>query len=208
MRERGVAELVPVDDLTEAPGGGEGFDRGVSAWPQRITLRDGSEVFVRPLEASDAPELAAAIARLSPESRYRRFLSPVPRLSATHLRYLTDVDHHDREALVAFDPASGRGLGLARWGVLADDPGTAEVAVAVADEKQRLGLASALLHLLRQRAESEGLREVRAATQGDNRAALRLLKRFGFRRTRSEGGVTEFALALTSHPRRAGGQWT
>ncbi len=189
-----------MDGLTEAPNGGEGFGSGALVWPQRVALRDGSEVFVRPLEASDAPELAAAIARLSPESRYRRFLSPVPRLSATHLRYLTDVDHHDREALVAFDPLSLRGLGLARWGVLVDDPGTAEVAVAVADEKQRLGLASALLGLLRERAEAEGLREVRAATQGDNRAALRLLERFGFSRTRSEGGVAEFALPLTSHP--------
>ena len=165
-------------------------------WPRAIGLKDGSEVVVRPLESGDASELGAAIERLSPESRYRRFLSPIPRLPASHLRSLTDIDHHTREALVAFDPASRRGLGVARWGLLADDPGAAEVAVGVANDKQRLGLASALLRLLLDRAKAEGLREARAATQGENRAALRLLERFGFRRTRSEGGVIEFALAL------------
>ena len=173
---------------------------GDVAWPQTVTLKDGSEVSVRPLEATDAPELATAIARLSPESRYRRFLSPVPRLSASQLRHLTDLDHHGREASIAFDPSTGRGVGAARWGVFLDDPGAAEVAVAVDDEKQRLGLASALLGLLAQRAASEGLREVRAAAHGDNRAALRLLERFGFRRVGSGGGVTEFALPLDAHP--------
>src|SRR5215210_8733348 len=85
-------------------------------WPQAITLKDRSDVLVRPLEPDDAAELGAAIERLSPESRYRRFLSPVPTLPASHLRSLTDVDHHTREALVAFDPSSRRGLGVARWG--------------------------------------------------------------------------------------------
>ena len=172
-------------------------------WPRAMRLRDGSEVLVRPLESADASELGAAIDRLSPKSRYRRFLSPIPKLPAAHLRALTDVDHHTREALVAFDPSSRRGLGVARWGLLIDDPHAAEVAVAVADDKQRLGLAAALLHLLLERAASEGLREVRAATQGENRAALHMLERFGFTRTRSEGGVMEFAVALNTNWRRA-----
>ena len=168
----------------------------VPAWPHAITLKDGSEVRVRPLAPDDGPELAAAVERLSPESRYRRFLSPVPRLSPSQLRSLTDVDHHSREALIAYDPTSRRGLAVARWGVLVDDPNTAEVAVAVADEKQRLGLASALLSMLLERARAEGLHEARASTLADNRGALRLLDRFGFRRTRTEGGVLEFARSL------------
>jgi GNAT superfamily N-acetyltransferase len=180
---------------------GEGDPAGSPRWPQAITLKDGSEVRVRPLEMGDGPELAAAVARLSPESRYRRFLSPVPRVTPSLLRSLTDVDHHSREALVAFDPVSRRGLGVARWGVLVDDPGIAEVAVAVADAKQRLGLASALLCLLLERARAEGLREARASTLGTNRAALRLTERFGFRRTRSEGGVLEFARRLDGRSR-------
>lgn len=184
-------EAAPFSELNRAP-----MSATPDQWPRGIRLKDGSEVLVRPLEPEDASELGAAIERLSPESRYRRFLSPIPRLPASHLRSLTEVDHHTREALVAFDPSSRRGLGVARWGTLVDDPDVAEIAVGVADEKQRLGLASALLRLLLDRARSEGLREARGTTQGENRAALHLLERFGFRRTRSEGGVMEFALAL------------
>jgi hypothetical protein len=63
-------------------------------------------VAVRPIEPGDKAGLAAAFERLSDESRYRRFLSPHGRLSQAELRYLTEVDHHDHEALVALDPAT------------------------------------------------------------------------------------------------------
>ena len=73
-------------------------------WPRAMRLRDGSEVLVRPLESADASELGAAIDRLSPESRYRRFLSPIPKLPAAHLRALTDVDHHPERLLLPSTP--------------------------------------------------------------------------------------------------------
>ncbi|MGZ4247911.1 MAG: hypothetical protein ACXVUE_06340 [Solirubrobacteraceae bacterium] len=47
-------------------------------------------------------------ARLSPESRYRRFLAAMPELTEEMVGYLTEVDHHDHEAIVALDDQSGR----------------------------------------------------------------------------------------------------
>ena len=44
--------------------------------PQRLTLRDGSAVDVRRLERADRAGLAAAIGRLSHESRYQRLATP------------------------------------------------------------------------------------------------------------------------------------
>ena len=41
-----------------------------------------------------------------PGSRYRRFLTPMEKLSESQLTYLTDVDHHDHEAMIAFDLAT------------------------------------------------------------------------------------------------------
>ena len=41
--------------------------------------------------------------RLSPESRYRRFLAPMPELSEAAVRYLTEIDHHDHEAMIALE---------------------------------------------------------------------------------------------------------
>ena len=56
-----------------------------------------------------------AYERLSDESRYRRFLSPHKQLTDAELRYFTEVDHHDHEALVAGDPESGEWVGVARY---------------------------------------------------------------------------------------------
>jgi hypothetical protein len=52
--------------------------------------------------------------RLSSESRRSRFLGLKTELSATEVRYFTDVDHHDHEALVAISLVDGRGVGIAR----------------------------------------------------------------------------------------------
>ena len=43
-----------------------------------VALRDGSEVELRPLEPDDRERLVRLFYRLSPESVYRRFMSPIP----------------------------------------------------------------------------------------------------------------------------------
>src|SRR3954447_10758158 len=83
---------------------------------------DGASLAVRPLERTDRAALAAGFARLGPETRYRRFASPVPRLPERQLDRLVDLDHHAREALVASDPLTGEGLAVSRW---APSPGAA-----------------------------------------------------------------------------------
>ena len=70
---------------------------------------------LRPIEAADRDGAAEGFERLSPESRYRRFFAPMPRLSERDLDYLTRVDHHDHEALVALDARTGDGVGVARF---------------------------------------------------------------------------------------------
>jgi hypothetical protein len=58
-----------------------------------------------------AQRFVEAFERLSDRSRYRRFLSARRRLSTVEVRYLTEVDHRDHEALVAIDAESGSGVG-------------------------------------------------------------------------------------------------
>lgn len=141
-------------------------------------LRDGSIVDVRPIAPSDKQQLGDAYAELSAASRYQRFLiSPGSRLSAERLAYLTEVDHHDHEALVALEHDSGRGVGVARFVRLADRDEAAEVAVAVADDWQRQGLATLLLELLSDRARAEGITHFTALLLADNREALDLIER-------------------------------
>ena len=68
-----------------------------------VVLRDGSAVLIRQVQSADAPLLADGFARLSDASRQMRFLTKKKELSPAELRYFTDVDHHDHEALGALD---------------------------------------------------------------------------------------------------------
>jgi hypothetical protein len=74
-----------------------------------VALRDGSSVVVRPVRPEDRELLLAGFERLGPESRYQRFLAPLAELTDDIVTYLTDVDHHDHEALAAIDAATGEG---------------------------------------------------------------------------------------------------
>ena len=144
-----------------------------------VRLRDGSEVLIRPIEPGDREQLAAEFARLSPESRYRRFLVPMTRLTDDMLDYLTEVDHHDHEALVALDPASGEGAGVARYVRLEDRPDVAEAAVTVADVWQGRGLGTLLLELLAGRARQEGITRFTALMLAENTDMMELLENLG-----------------------------
>jgi RimJ/RimL family protein N-acetyltransferase len=117
-------------------------------WPERVALRDGSEVAVRPIRATDKARLRAGFERLSAQSRQRRFLVAMPRLSPRLVRYLTEVDHHDHEALVAVGVDDDEPIGVARYVRSEDDAQAAEVAVAVADHWHGRGVATELLRRL------------------------------------------------------------
>ncbi len=139
-------------------------------------LRDGAEVVIGPLRADDAPLLADAFGRLSEESRRLRFLGPKPTLSASELRYLTEVDGHNHEALCAIDPATGRGIGVGRFVRDPQDPRRAEVAITVTDDWQHRGLGKLLLRRLADRARDEGVRSFTALVSDDNRNMRGLLQ--------------------------------
>jgi ribosomal protein S18 acetylase RimI-like enzyme len=142
-----------------------------------VELRDASRVLVRPVRSTDAPLLADGFERLSSRSRHMRFLIGKNALSAKELRYFTDVDHHDHEALGAIDASSGRGVGIARFIRAADDPHVADVAVTVVDEWQGRGLGTALMSRLSCRAQQEGIRCFSALVSVNNTAVLALLRR-------------------------------
>jgi ribosomal protein S18 acetylase RimI-like enzyme len=161
-----------------------------------LATADGATLRVRPLERRDRAALAEGFARLGPESRYRRFASPVPRLSERQLDRLVDLDHHEREALVAYDPASGEGLAIARWAPDPGHPGVAEIALTVMDAWQSRGVGTGLAAMLLERARAEGLNSLRASVLADNRRASAILQRLGFRFAARSGPQVEYALEL------------
>ena len=146
--------------------------------PTRITLRDGSHAYVRPIRPSDRELLARGFDRLSGESRYRRFFAPLKELSAGTLDYLTQVDHHGHEALIALSE-DGEMVGVARYVRLEPDGPVAEAAITVIDDWQGRGVGRQLLRRLATRARQEGVRQFSALVKVENPTALDLLRGLG-----------------------------
>jgi RimJ/RimL family protein N-acetyltransferase len=121
--------------------------------------------------------LSEGLARLSEESRRRRFLSAKPRLSAAELRYLTEVDGRDHFALVAQlagDPCAVVAVG--RFVRLPWDGTTAEAAIVVSDALQRRRLGTQLARMLGDAARRRGIQRFVAVVASDNPAAMRLMR--------------------------------
>ena len=161
-----------------------------------LTLRDGAAVDVRPLERSDRAELAAAVGRLSAETRYLRFAAAKPRLTERELDHLTDLDHHGREALLAIDPRTRNGVAVVRYVEVPGEPDVVEVAATVTDEWQGRGLGGALLARLAERAADEGYAALRASVLANNGRSLAMLRRAGFTFRSADGPLHEYERPL------------
>lgn len=158
-------------------------------------------VQIRPIEAGDKAALTAAVEQSSDEAVFRRFLNPRGRLSQAELRYLTEVDHHNHEALMALDPVSGDGVGVARYVRDRDRPDSAEIALAVREPWQGRRVGTALLHRLAERAREEGITHFTALMLTSNRPMLRLLEHLGAPVVIStDAGSVELAVDLQPDP--------
>jgi GNAT superfamily N-acetyltransferase len=165
------------------------------------TLRDGSTVRLGFIGPADRDRLAAGFLKMSPESRYLRFFSAMPRLPEDVLQRLTDTDGHNHVAIgasLASDGAAlGEGLGVARFIRLPDAPDTAEAAVAVIDEKQGLGLGTLLMRALVEVAREHGIRHFRASILHENTGAIALLESMHGRfRVRPDGELLIYEIDL------------
>jgi GNAT superfamily N-acetyltransferase len=169
-----------------------------SSWRQarRLILRDGRQALIRPQQMSDSGHLLDLFGRLSGESRYRRFLSPMPVLSPAMLERLAAVDGASHVGWVALD--GDRCIGAGRWIRLGSEPGAAEVALAVADARQRSGLGRSLLAAIDESARDCGVRRLRATALAENLPALALLRGAGFRGVRWSGPVVELATEIAA----------
>lgn len=163
---------------------------------ESVTLRDGSVLQVRQVRPDDKAAIVAGFERLSPESRYRRFFSPLNRLRESDLRYLTEVDHRDHEALIAM--SGGEPVGVARY-VRGERHEEAEVAVTIVDDWQGRGAATALLDRLVERARANGIERFLAVVLEENADALELFRNLAAGDThprRTAAGQVELVLEL------------
>jgi RimJ/RimL family protein N-acetyltransferase len=161
-----------------------------------LVLPDGRRLALRPLSSEDRDGVAALFGRLSPASRYRRFLTPKHELTRRELAYLTDIDHIRHEAFAAIDQRDDSIVGVCRYVHVAGRSGVADLAVEVVDELQSMGIGTALARRTVQRARENGFTRLTATTLWENRPARALLRRFEFRAYASDGNEIELELKL------------
>ena len=141
--------------------------------------RAGHRFAVRAITPDDKPLLAEHFEHLSAQSRYQRFLGLPKRLSSTQLKYLTEVDHHRHEALIALAPSGTEIIGVARYVRDPSKRGEAEVAIAIIDDWQGRGVGTELLGQLSERAREEGITTFTATCLASNERILALFRKLG-----------------------------
>lgn len=155
------------------------------------------DVELIPLGPRHREVLAEAFGRLSDQTRYFRFMAPVPTLSDAALTYLTAldmVDHFAWGVLVEGEPAA-----VGRYARIADNPSAAEIAITVVDDLQGRGLGQLLIQALAVVAASAGVSTFEFEVLAENRPMLGILRMLGAT-TGVDAGVVHADLAVGSIP--------
>jgi RimJ/RimL family protein N-acetyltransferase len=163
-----------------------------------LRLDDGTDVALRPFHPGDGGLLEAGFARLSAQSRYRRFLAPMPQLSDSMLAFLTSVDgvNHRAWGAVVDEPAGPVGAGVVRWVRTKADPVVADLAVTVIDDYQGRGLGGLLLDVAVLDAFALGVERFEGLVLAENLSSRRMLARGGATFRLDGGGVLAYTLPL------------
>jgi acetyltransferase len=146
-----------------------------------LTLKDGREVFVRPIRTTDGDLLTGLFNRISPRSLYLRFLGHLHALPEEMLHHFTHVDYDSEFALAAVALEDGKEtfVAVARY---VHDPveDITDLAVAVRDDWQRLGLGKALLDRIIAIAREHGIRRFVSMMDPQNSFIGQTLRRLGY----------------------------
>ena len=182
--------------MTETQGQESRSPKAVDNIVVHSALNDGTVVCLRTITPDDEQLLRDGIAKLSAESRYLRFFSPVSVLPDAVIERLVDVDGHDHIAWGAIctecegQPAIGA-VHAVRYG---DGGGAGEFSVAVVDGFQGQGLARMMTAALLVHCLSEGLTVLDVHILSENAAAKRLVKSLGAEWSGESAGVAEYRL--------------
>src|SRR5699024_9207867 len=178
--------------------------RGIR-YPYDTTLADGTAVCIRPIRADDKGRLQSMLKRMSLDTRYRRFMSPLPELSSERLHYLTEIDYSNHYALLALvqDQDSSQAIAVGRYIRDPNNPEIAEPAFTVVDAYQGRGLGSLLLQQLMARAATQGIERFCASLLAENMAMKALFAKHGATFKHEGHSTLSAEFAVQAQPKRA-----
>jgi acetyltransferase len=155
--------------------------RYVAPW----TMKDGTEVTIRPISAEDEMLMRGFHESLSDRTVYMRYLSPmIARIRTAHER-LARVTHndYDREiALVVEGEVEGDKaiFGVARLSKLRGTDEEARFTMLISDNYQGQGLGKELMTRIIKIGRDEKIKRIIALMSPDNDAMKKLCRRVGF----------------------------
>ncbi|TMC07144.1 MAG: GNAT family N-acetyltransferase [Chloroflexi bacterium] len=163
-----------------------------AARSRTLWLRDGRSVRVRPIRPPDAEALRAFEDGLCETSHRFRYLGWMRPLSAGEALAMATVDFRRRFAIVAtVRRATGEAV-VADCRLIAEPGLPAEIAIAVADDYQDVGLGRALIRQMLVIAGDHGVETVEARVRYDNARMMHVLRGLGWQRSAWELGVVTF----------------
>jgi acetyltransferase len=168
---------------------------------ERVITRSGLHLLIRPIKPEDAPLFAELFHKLSPESIYFRFFSPLKRIPPEMLARFTQIDYERDMALVAIaEAAPGEEmLGAARLIRESAILTRAEFSIMVADALHGQGIGAALLRKLIAAARTLAVETLVGYVLPDNTHMLRLGRKAGFRqRNNREMGAIELTIDIAT----------
>jgi acetyl coenzyme A synthetase (ADP forming)-like protein len=142
-----------------------------------VVLRTGHTLHVRPIRAEDRDRLLAFYGRLSPETLHARFFDLCSAQRA--VVYSPAVVDYALEFGVIGESA-GDIVAVAHYFVSRQEPKVAEVAFAIADAVQGVGVGTKLLEVLVAAARAQGVERFEADVLADNRRMLDVFTCMGF----------------------------
>jgi acetyltransferase len=165
---------------------------------ERIVTRRGLHLLIRPIKPEDAPLFVALFHKLSQESIYFRFFSPLKHIPPEMLARFTQIDYDRDMALVAIaeTPDGEDILGAARL-IRESIANRAEFSVMVADDLHGQGIGAALLRKLIVSARRLEIQTLVGFVLPDNTQMLRLGRKAGFRQQNNrEMGAIELTIDI------------
>jgi acetyltransferase len=159
----------------------------IGSFVSQFTMRDGTQVKLRPICSDDEPLMKQFHETLSDRTVYMRYFHSLSLKSRVTHERLVRICHMDGDREMALvvdceDKATGLHLILAVGRLMrlsAQDE--AEVAILVSDRYQKQDLGIELLRRLVQIARDQKLSRVRAVLLRDNLAMQNILQKLGFR---------------------------
>ncbi|MFW9609853.1 MAG: GNAT family N-acetyltransferase [Aquaspirillum sp.] len=147
-----------------------------------MTLRDGTEVMIRPMRPEDADMQQEFVRSLSEESRFNRYMSSIKELSRPVLVRFTQLDY-DREmalSMVATIEGKTQQLAASRYFMNPDNE-SCEFALVVGDDWQGRGIGVIMMERLFDAARQQGLKIMYGEVLANNKGMLKLMGKLGFK---------------------------